>query len=400
MFLENGNKTECCGCKVCSSVCKTKSISFEIDTEGFWYPQINNEKCIKCGACLKVCPNSKGNLVPLSDNQQFYAAFSNKNDVLGISTSGGVFTHISDVVLDCGGVVFGHCYDDELNVICKSAKSKEMRDLFCGAKYVQSDMGNIYHEIKDELENGKLVLVSGTPCQIDAVKNFFNNNISENLFLLEILCHGVPSPKIFLEYVAMIEKKKQKKILDFKFREKDNGWTVPMRKIIYSDNTFHSDLLNNDAFNNLFLGTDCILRPSCYYCRYAGRERVADISIGDFWGVDIELPEMFNKNRGCSLVLLNTEKGKKIFDKAKSFLTVKQTCLSVCASRNLPLVGLPIARIDRDRYFETYRNKGLEKSMRKYCFIIRRSFKFRVKRLIKLILGSKNILIVKQKIFK
>lgn len=391
MYLDSNIKNECCGCKVCASVCKKNAIYFEYDEEGFWYPKVDGKKCVDCGACRKVCPFVGDELLPLKDENQFYAAFSNDAEILNASTSGGIFTHISDYVLENGGIVFGHCYDDSLNVVCMQADTKEKRNLFRGSKYVQSDMGNVYAAVREKAESGVPVLVSGTPCQIDAVKKYFNENIPKNLILLEIICHGVPSPKIFQDYLSLIEKKTGKKIEDFKFRRKDKGWITPLRMISYTDGSSCGELLNADAFNNLFLGTDCILRPGCYSCRYAGKERVADISIADFWGVEKEEPEMFNGNNGCSLVLVNTEKGRQFFDSAKKNMKTKNISMAECVSRNLPLCGLPLPRIDRKKFFEDYKTLGLEKSMKKHCFKFEKSFKVRIKRLIKKTLGKKKV---------
>lgn len=400
MYLDSNIKSNCCGCKVCASVCKKNAISFEYDEEGFWYPKIDAEKCVDCGACRKVCSFSEKELQPLKDENQFYAVFSKDDEILAASTSGGLFTHISDYILENGGVVFGHCYDAKLNVICMQADTKERRNFFRGSKYVQSDMGNIYPAIKEKTKNGVPVLVSGTPCQIDAVKKYFNENIPENLVLLEIICHGVPSPKIFKDYISLIEEKKGKRIVNFEFRRKDNGWITPLRMISYADGTSCGELLNADAFNNLFQGTDCILRPSCYLCRYAGKARVADISIGDFWGVEKEEPEMFNDNKGCSLVLINTKKGEQFFDIIKKNMKIKKILMKECVTRNLPLRGYPVSSINRRKFFEDYKKLGLERSMEKHCFLVERSIKTKIKRFVKQIIGQDNVTKIKKMLGK
>lgn len=390
MFLDDFEKSSCCGCKVCAYVCSKNAISFYFDSEGFWYPKIDDEKCIHCNKCRKVCPVSKPALESLEDRNQVYAAYSKDNSVLEKSTSGGIFTHISDYFFENNGVVFGHKYNEKMECVCEKATTKEERNSFCGSKYVQSDMGKIYAAIKNETLAGKEVLFSGTPCQVDAVKNFLNQEIPENLYLLEIICHGVPSPKIFAEYLSLIEKKSGKKIIGFKFRGKEKGWITPFRVISFEDGSSCGELLNADAFNNLFLGTDCILRPSCYKCRYAGKERVADISIADFWGIENVDKSMFNGNRGTSLVLVNTEKGSALFDYVSEFMETKQLPLSDAAPRNFPLRRSSVPYRKRKEFFKSYRKYGLESSMKKYCFAEEHSLKRRIVRFVKALLGKKN----------
>ena len=234
-YFDTNEKSFCCGCKVCSSVCPVEAISLQNDEEGFWYPTIDESKCIKCNKCRNVCPLSKAEIEKIKEENQTYAVYSKVKEVLDNSTSGGIFTHISDIILDEGGVVFGHAYDETLKCICKIARTKEERNTFRGSKYVQSDMNSVYEEIKNEVKIGKKVLVTGTPCQIDAVKNYFLNKIPDNLFTMDIVCHGVPSPQIFSEYVVLQEKISGKKIKDFKFRDKKKGWTTPFRVFEYTD---------------------------------------------------------------------------------------------------------------------------------------------------------------------
>jgi len=371
-YFDTKEKNLCCGCKVCSSVCPVEAISFQNDEEGFWYPIIDAKKCIKCNKCRTVCPLAKVDLNPIEEESQTYAAYSKSEEVLDNSTSGGVFTHISDLILEDGGVVFGHAYDENLKCICKIARTKEERNCFRGSKYVQSDMNSVYEEIKNEVGTGKKVLVTGTPCQIDAVKNYFLNQIPDNLFTMDIVCHGVPSPQIFSEYVVLQEKKSRKKIVDFKFRDKKYGWSTPHRVFEYSDGTSCGELLNNDAFNFLFLGIDCILRPSCFACRYAGKKRISDISIADFWGIQNKHEDMFNNNKGVSLVLLNNEKGKKLFKKVAEydFLFIKSVILKDAQEKNSPLKEASVSYSKREKFFNDYKLKGLPFCLRKYSRIV------------------------------
>ena len=365
-YLDSGNKALCCGCKACSFVCAKKAISFIYDEEGFWYPVIDEEKCIKCNLCRKVCPLNDEKLSVILDKNQTYAAYAKSDDVLLHSASGGMFTVLSDVILSQGGMVFGHVYDTECRVECVSATTIQERDRMCGSKYVQSDMGSIFKDIHDAVKIGKPVLFTGTPCQVDAVKKSFFGKIPENLFTMGIVCHGVPSPKIFSEYIALEEKHSGKKISEVVFRDKSKGWSMPLRKFCYTDGSVVAELLNADAFNNLFQGTDCILRPSCYECRYAGKERIEDITVADFWGIKEKHGEMFNNDKGVSVLLVNTEKGKVLFDSASHSLVAKSVLLEDAQAHNIPL-NHPVNPFKlRERVFREYKTHGGEFILKKY----------------------------------
>ena len=386
-YFDSKEKTLCCGCKVCKSICPVNAIFFKNDEEGFWYPSIDVTKCIECNKCRVFCPLSNNNLENIKEENQTYAAYSKSKKVLDNSTSGGIFTHISDLIFDDDGVVFGHSYDENLKCICKIARTKEERNTFRGSKYVQSDMNDVYIEIKNEVKTGKKVLVTGTPCQIEAVKNYFANKIPENLFTIDIVCHGVPSPQIFSEYINLQECKIGKKIINIKFRDKKNGWSTPYRIFEYSDGTSSCELLNNDAFNNLFLGIDCILRPSCFSCKYTGKKRISDISIADFWGIQNKNIDMFNDDKGVSLVLVNNDKGKLLFKKLKETETMKIKSVNFCDAqeKNFPLTRPSTSYFDRNKFFIDYKKKGLNYCLKLYCS---RSFKARLYRKIRKILHN------------
>jgi len=369
-YLDSNEKESCCGCKVCSAVCPVNAISFSFDEEGFWYPNIDEEKCIHCNKCRNVCPLNSENLPTIKEENKTFASYAKSDDVLRKSASGGIFSVLSDVILENKGIVFGHIYDENCRAVCSKAETKSERDKMCGSKYVQSDMKNIYSEINKATKEKNCVLVSGTPCQIDAIKSYFGKRIPKNLYTMGIICHGVPSPKIFDEYIKLQEIKTNKKIEEVVFREKSRGWTLPTRIFCYSDGSTQKELLKNDSFNYLFQ-LNCILRPSCYKCRYAGRKRIEDISIGDFWGVQKENAEMFNDNKGVSLVLLNTEKGFNLFNSVKDSVVFKRIPFSVAQKRNLPLQHSSNPYCERSYFYKDYHKKGLSWCLK---FYISKSF--------------------------
>lgn len=384
MYLDSKKKSECSGCKACGYVCPVQAISFNYDQEGFWYPIIDNDKCIHCNKCRTICPMDKHTTQKLVDENQVYAVFSKDEEILKRSTSGGAFTHFSNAILEKKGIIFGHTYSDDCKyVYCTSAENTTERNKFCGSKYVQSDMVSIYEKIVLLVKLGKDVLVTGTPCQIAAVNRLFEDK-PHNLYTIDIVCHGVPSPGIFSEYIASIEKSTKKKIVNFRFRDKSFGWNKPNRVIEFNDHTYLSGPLSKDAYNFLFLVTDCILRPSCYSCPYAGTIRVSDISIADFWGIDTVNMKMFNNNKGCSLVLLNSEKGKTLKKEILSKITYAQLTLDVAQENNTPLCHPSITSKYRKSFFRNYRILGLKSGvniLKLYNFIYR--VKNRIVRLFK-----------------
>jgi coenzyme F420-reducing hydrogenase beta subunit len=344
-----------------------KAISFFTDEEGFWYPKINEALCIHCKKCEAVCPCSNTNFSPLVDTCQTFACYANDSEVLEKSTSGGMFTLFSDVILANKGVVFGCKYDSKMHVVHDSAETREGRDAFCGSKYVQSDTEGVFLKVRDILESGKKVLFTGTPCEVLALKKYLHKDY-DKLFTLDIVCHGVPSPQIFSEYINLIEQKRNDKIMGFKFRGKNSGWSKPTRTIRYSSGKIEQSLLSSDPFNYLFQGMDAIERPSCFSCKFAGKERVSDITISDFWGIQEELPEMFNDNHGVSVLMVNTEKGKQLLSALDSdSYAIKQVPLSSAQRKNQPLNKPMDPFPGREQFFMDYQNKGLAFCLRHYC---------------------------------
>lgn len=197
-------KHKCSGCSACANACPKKCISMRPDIEGFVYPEVDMRKCVECNICTQVCPFI--NPYPISKSKQAYACKSKDETVRISSSSGGIFSLIADYFLDRGGVVFGAGFDENMKLVHQSVDTKEALKLLRGSKYVQSDMGNCFSEAKMLLDDGKLVLFSGTPCQISGLRHFLNKGY-DNLFCADVVCHGVPSPSVWKSYVSYQEKK-------------------------------------------------------------------------------------------------------------------------------------------------------------------------------------------------
>lgn len=348
------NKDKCSGCRTCENVCPQEAIKMRENEKGFLYPVIYMPVCVNCGKCRRVCPSRS---IPELKSPIKIFACKNKNvDDRTSSSSGGVFTELCKYIFEQGGSCFGAGFNKQNQVEHMKITSIDELYKIRTSKYVQSDMKDTYKEIKNELTNGKKVLLSGTPCQVQAIKNC--KEIDENQMLyIDIVCHGVPSPKIFEEYKNYLEKKYNSKILNINFRYKTEETIKNMKIDFENGETYVSSYEDGDIFCKLF-GDDIILRDSCYSCDYKSFERVGDISLGDFWGYDKGPAKEFGDNKGVSLVLINTEKGMKAFDEIKAgidYLEItKDDCYPYNCFSNFKIPeGL-------DKIWEEYLKNGFE----------------------------------------
>ncbi len=315
------DKKDCCGCGACMNICQIGAIIMKEDEYGFQYPLIEHEKCVRCGMCKNVCAyqnKSEANKVVST-----WVAAAKDDEIIKKSASGGIFAAIAlEVIKKENGVVFGCAFEKvEGKLVPKHIKVTKVEDLvkLQGSKYVQSIIGDTYNEVKQELMSGKFVLFSGTPCQVAALRSFLGKEY-EKLLMIDIICHGVPSVKLFQDYVKLLGKKLKGTIIDFKFRDKSKGWGYKV-KVEYFDSRskakfkFFPPALS--SYFMMFLKSE-IIRENCYSCRYACEQRVGDLTIGDYWGIKKEHPEYlrdgggtFDERKGISCILVNTMTGKK-----------------------------------------------------------------------------------------
>lgn len=310
----NVDKDVCTGCSACMSVCANNCIDMVTDGEGFWYPQIDTDKCVNCNMCAKVCPAIHSAL-PVEINDS-YAVYSNNDNVRLNSSSGGVFYHLAEYILKNGGIVFGAAFDSDLNVSHIFVENIENLSQIQGSKYLQSNTDGVFEKVQNFLNGGKLVLFCGTPCQCNGLHLYLNKEY-DNLVLIDFVCHGVPSPLVWQKYLNYISH--GKKIDNFFFRDKSHGWRNYSLIAEYNDGTRYSETFFENIYMNLFL-KDYILRPSCYNCSSKYPNKYSDITIGDLWGADEIISNLDDK--GISLVLINSEKGRNVFDKIKSDMNV------------------------------------------------------------------------------
>lgn len=308
------DKDKCCGCSACISVCPKGCISMSEDKEGFLYPIIDSVKCIDCGLCEKVCPV----LHPLKNEAEplVYAAINNDESIRMQSSSGGIFTLLAEYVIENGGVVFGACFDRDWNVVHDYTETKEGLVRFRGSKYVQSNVGNSFSQVKIFLDAGREVLFSGTPCQVAGLKNYLRKPYP-NLLTIDLVCHGVPSPDVWRKYLQetvckayRIKKNKSAVnicdyISDIKFRAKDKGWKKYSFKIEYKDGRIEINPFYENPYMNIFL-SNLSLRPSCYVCPAKLNNVQSDITLADFWGVN-KIDPNIDDDKGCGLLYINNK---------------------------------------------------------------------------------------------
>lgn len=306
-MIEIKKKEECCGCNACVQICPKKCISIQTDTEGFWYPNVNEAKCVHCDMCVKVCPvinkeERKPEEIPVA-----FAVYAKNSILRDESSSGGIFSLLAEQVLQNGGTVFGAAFTSDWQVYHIAVNDKKNMYMLRGSKYLQSNIENTYIEAKRVLDSQKEVLFSGTGCQIEGLQRFLGKDY-DNLITVDILCHGVPSPKVWDKYRKYQEKQYNSKARDISFRNKSQGWRKFSLKIGFENGAEYSQILDEDIFMQLFLRNIC-LRPSCYNCKFKSLHRSSDITIGDFWGIENVAPDV-DDDKGTSLVLGHTSKGR------------------------------------------------------------------------------------------
>ena len=305
-------KKQCCGCSACLHICPKHSISFREDKEGFLYPQVDTATCIECGLCEKVCPvlNQGEERMPL----KVYAAKHADDEIRMKSSSGGIFTLLADQIIDKGGVVFGARFNENWEVVHDYTETKEGLAPFRGSKYVQSNIGNSYKLVEEFLKTGREVMFTGTPCQVAGLKKFLRKDY-ENLLTVDFVCHGVPSPMVWRKYLEeeIARQGNNSVVTGVNFRDKSTGWKKYSFVLNFSkasadgeQNTVFSSVFTDNAYMNAFL-SDLSLRPSCYACPAKVGKSGADITIGDFWGIE-NIQPTFDDDKGTSLVFINTNK--------------------------------------------------------------------------------------------
>ena len=354
------SKQNCSGCTACVDICPVNAIEMMRDQEGFLYPEINQKTCIHCGACDTFCSfypclrRDKDNL------PEAYGVKHKVQQTRRSSRSGGAFVAVSDVILRRSGIVYGAAILDNCEVRHIRAVSAGERDLLKGAKYVQSNISGIFDQIISDLYSGKEVLFSGTPCQVAGLKELLERKRidSSKLLTCDLVCHGVPSPQIWTEYCQYIEKKYRAKIVKADFRDKSFGWDTHYESFVLDNG---KKIVRRD-YTDLFYD-HIMFRPSCYNCQFSNINRVGDITLADFWGVEKSDPS-FADAMGVSLVLINSEKGREVFTEARKDLECIKCDLGKCLQPTL--IKPSAASPRREMFWKSYQDRGFAITLKEY----------------------------------
>ncbi len=377
--IEQIKKTHCTGCGLCSEKCPTNCILMAEDTEGFRFPQIDSAKCIECGLCLRLCPATDAAVPLYNKSERHYRCGIIKNKgMLLKSSSGGIFGALAEYILNIGGYICGCVYSDELEAIHILSNKKTEIEKMHGSKYVQSRAEHCFPEIQKLLDANDIVMFSGTACQVAALRLYLKKDY-QNLYCVEILCHGVPAPGLFKQYKIFLERKLNGRICDIRFRDKrKNGWKCEHSMCVFyqkNGKTYEYRPILPAYFSSFFYGLS--LRESCYKCKFATIERVADLTIGDFWGAWKKYSKRFPE--GISVIGINNNKGQLLADSINDkldFCEVLSESEAIASNGNFIHPGKrPIERttfydsIPRRGYRGLWKKTYLSKSCRKNTLV-------------------------------
>lgn len=358
---------ECCGCRVCGDVCPKNCISFSEDKEEFKYPLVDEELCISCSKCINVCPELNPSFNPKST--ETIAAFAEDKIDRDEGSSGGIFGLLAKAIINKGGSVWGAAFDENLKLRHQCSESLDGLKPLYKSKYLQSDTSHCFRKVLEDLKAGRLVLFAGTPCQCNAAKNIAGK-YSERLITVEVVCHGVPSQSLFDKCIKYLEEKNHCKIRSFTFRAKYKGALHPHAYTYVCEKNGKRKVVNGLHYQfPFYFGFQkyITLRPSCYSCKWARPERTADITLGDFWGIE-KYDTTLDAKKGVSEVILNTEKGINLFN-----ITLKENniwCKTLpieAAIENNGCLRSPTAiNPERELFFKALRNDSFKNVVNRF----------------------------------
>lgn len=346
------DKKNCSGCCACIDVCPTNAIHMKVDIEGFWYPEINDSLCIDCSLCDKTCPDLNIDKLKKNDlaQSECFAAEHKNLEVVFDSTSGGLFSAFAEQTYRSGGYVGGAIFNSDFSVSHYLSDNKEDLEKLRSSKYLQSDLSGWYKKVHIALKTGKQITVCGCPCQMAGLRSFLKKDY-ENLLILDFICRGINSPKVWLKYLESFKERYGSKVIYAKAKSKEYGWRNLTQKVILEDGRAFYETGSESLFTKGYLRTNAYCRPSCYVCKYKGFPRVSDVTLADFWKIEKQLG-LQDKDLGVSLVMVNSSKGKRYFEKIQSKILCIPSSLSLAIDGNPALVKpLTDCKVDRSAFF-------------------------------------------------
>ena len=362
-MINKVGQNNCTICQACKNICPKEAIKLEKNIHEYSYPIIDMNLCINCGKCEKACPVLK----PLEGEKKLKKLYSAKNineDIRENSSSGGVFTALAEEIISKSGVVYGAAFDEDFKVRHIGVEDKEGLKKLRGSKYIQSNMNNSYIKIKKNLLLGKQVLFSGCPCQVAGLKRFLEKEY-ENLFTVDFICHGIPSQKIFDEYIKILEEMFNSKLKSFEFRNKEKGWHNSSVRAVFQNGKIYTRFITEDMYMRGFL-TSIYLKESCYNCQFREFKSGSDITLADFWGAELEAKDI-DDNKGLSVIIVNRNKGKLLLDRIKKSICIREENFEKVIRYNQSLLYSSKPNINREKFYSAVERLGYKKAFYKYC---------------------------------
>lgn len=357
--------TQCCGCQACAQICPKNCITMQADLEGFLYPHIEESVCIDCGSCKKVCPILHSEPELTEKKPMAYAAINLDERTRLESSSGGVFTLLAEQTLNKGGIVFGAAMaDDQHSVHHITVETKERLTELRGSKYMQSSVGDTYLQARKVLQAGREVLFTGTPCQIEGLKAFLQKDYP-NLLCVDLICHGVPSSLVWSTYLTEQEKCAGAPVQRTFFRHKKYSWKTYAVLLEFSNHTTYERVNGEDAFMQAFLKNAC-LRPSCHACHFKKLNRVSDITLADYWGIQNQYPKM-DDDKGTSLVLVHSAKGQYRLETLRAAMKLQEVPVAQAISCNPSMISSAQPHRQRKQFFAHLGEMPFEQLVKTYC---------------------------------
>lgn len=362
------SKKDCCGCNACGDICPKGAITFKVDNEGFLYPEVDRDICIDCGLCEKVCPNLHSEELKKNEFKESicYAAIHKNIEVRFDSTSGGLFSALAGKTYKMGGYVGGAVFTEQWGV--RQFISGDKNDLAAlrSSKYLQSDAQGFYKTVKELVKNGRQVLVCGTPCQMAALRRYLGKDY-DNIIILDFICRGINSPKVFRKYLDLLEERYDAKVIYFKAKNKELGWRELTSKVVFENGKVLYDTKDTSYFTIGYLQTNVYCRPSCYECKFKGFPRISDITIADYWGAEKTVGPELDRDMGTSLVMLNNSKGGDYYKSVQTFLVDKQIPFDSILKGNPALLkSLANPLVNREAFYDDLEKLPFTEVISKY----------------------------------